>query len=143
MERSLRYDLGTTPLIEDRAFKNWQNLNFEKMELRFLYFEGLIWKRKHQKMRLWCVVNFLGDGKKTSNYKTYARNTNSNLSSVMQCFDGLVKCFKNVSNIKPLYTILYVIHKERKFTVNEDTDDHHKYIKYLPLFNLRLFRVSF
>ena len=94
-------------------------------------------------MYLRCVVNFLGDGKKTSNYKTYARKINSNKSSVMQSYDGVVKCFENVSDIKLLHTMLYVFHKKRKFTVNEDTDDHHKYIKYSSLFNLRLFRVSF
>ena len=94
-------------------------------------------------MYLRCVVNFLGDGKKTSNYKTYARKINSNKSSVMQSYDGVVKCFENVSDIKLLHTMLYVFHKKRNFTVNEDTDDHHKYIKYSSLFNLRLFRVSF
>ena len=42
----------------------------------------------------------------------------------MQSYDGVVKCFQNVSAIKLLHTMLYVIHKKRKFTVNEDTDDY-------------------
>lgn len=94
-------------------------------------------------MRLRCVVNFLADGKKTSNYKTYARNINSNKPSVIQSYDIVVKCFENVSDIKLLHTMLYVILKKRKFAVNEDKDDHHKYLKYLSLFNLRSFGVSF
>ena len=98
---------------------------------------------KHKTSKDAPVLNFLADGKKTSNYKTYARNINSNKSSVMQSYDGVVKCFENVSDIKLLHTMLYVIHKKRKFAVNEDTDDHHKYIKYSFLFNLRSFRVSF
>ena len=56
----------------------------------------------------------------------------------MQSYDGVVKCFENVSGIKLLHTMLYVIHKKRKFAVNEDTDDHRKYIKYSFLFNLGL-----
>ena len=61
----------------------------------------------------------------------------------MQSYDGVAKCFENVSDIKLLHTMLYVIHKKRKFAVNEDTDDHHKYAKYSFLFNLRSFGVSF
>ena len=61
----------------------------------------------------------------------------------MQSYDGVVNCFENVSDIKLLHTMLYVIHKKQNFTVNEDTADHQKYIKYSCLFNLEFFRVSF
>ena len=40
----------------------------------------------------------------------------------MQSYDSVVKCFENVPDIKLLHTMLYVIHKKRKFAVNEDTD---------------------
>ena len=95
---------------------------------------------KHKTSKDVFVLNFLADGKKTSNYKTYARNINPNKSSVMQSYDDVVKCFENISDIKLLHTIF---HRKRKFAVNENTDDHHKYIKYSFLFNLRSFGVSF
>ena len=50
---------------------------------------------KHKTSKDASVLNFLADGKKTPNYKKYARNINSNKSSVMQSYDGVVKCFEN------------------------------------------------
>ena len=47
----------------------------------------------------------------------------------MKSYDGLVNCFQNQdTGIELKYTMVCVIHKNRKFETKEDDKELHKYV---------------
>ena len=86
-----------------------------------IFFKVLLISRK--------FLLFLPESKREcSNASAYRRQLKDNKKSLINCYEGIIKSFDAIKDINVHFTIVYVIHKNRKFGEKEDHSDNHKYI---------------
>ena len=62
------------------------------------------------------------------NASAYQRQLKDNKKSLINCCEGMIKSFDAIKDINVHFTMVYVIHKNRKFGEKEDHSDNRKYI---------------
>ena len=63
--------------------------------------------------------------KETLNFKAYQRHLNSNRNSIIKCYEAMIRSFAAATDMKIVFTMLMIIHRNRKFdSVQAKKDDH-------------------
>ena len=53
--------------------------------------------------------------KETLNFKVYQRQLNSNKNSITKCYEAMIRSFAAATDIKIVFTMMMIIHRNRKF----------------------------
>ena len=85
------------------------------------FFQNLLLSRKF-------LLFILESKRECPNASAYQRQLKDNKKSLINCYKGMIKSFDTIKNINVHFTMVYVIHKNRKFGEKEYHSDNHMYI---------------
>ena len=74
------------------------------------------------------LLFILENKRECPNASAYQKQLKNNKKSLINFYEGMIKSFDTIKNINVHFTMVYVIHKNRKFGEKEYHSDNHMYI---------------